>query len=240
MAAALVVAGAAPLACAGALRAQGLPAGAEVTRDPATGAIRWLRGGDLSRELESDARFRADQAQGRAEAVARRFLEAYAGAFGLDDPARELRLDRIDRDASGRTRVRFAQTWRGIPVLRGVVHVHLDPAHRVALVNGDYLPTPSGLDPKPALSADQARTRAAGDGGCAGCDAELVVTTDRDGRPRLAWRVRSGSGGFRAQETLVDARSGDVLASQPLAYPSESPRDPAAAPVAPGTEEVVR
>lgn len=222
-----------------------LPAGAEVTRDPATGAVRWLRGQDLSHELESDPRFRADQAQGRAEAVARRFVEAYARAFRLEDPARELRLDGIRTEETGRTRVTFAQTWRGYPVLRGVLHVHLDRASRVALVNGDYLPTPAGIDPAPTLSADDACECAATSmggptGGRALCDAELVVAADRVGRPRLAWRVRHGPGAVQARETLVDARSGEVLGSLPLSYPMQLPGEPTRMRVVPPTEEEPR
>lgn len=234
-----------PLACKGAPRAPAgevgeraetravhsaapLPPGADVTRDPATGAIRWLRGADLSRELESDPNFRADQAEGRAEAVARRFVEAYAGAFRLEDPVHELRLDAIGTDETGRTRVTFAQTWRGHPVLRCVVHVHLDLAGRVVVVNGDYLPTPAGVDPTPTLSADDACERAATSmgsppGGRALCDAELVVAADREGRPRLVWRARNGPGVVQARETLVDARSGEVLESLPLSYPMTLP-----------------
>jgi hypothetical protein len=77
-------------------------------------------------------------------------------------------------------------------------------------------------------------------GGRALCDAELVVAADRAGRPRLAWRARHGPGVVQARETLVDARSGEVLGSLPLSYPMQLPGEPTRMRVVPPTEEEPR
>ncbi len=201
-----------------------LPAGATLTRDPTTGTVRFLKGQNLSRELDGDPLFRAARNAGDAEAVARAFLTSYAAVFRLDDPNRELTQKRIDLDRIGTTHVRFDQTYRGLPIPGGELIVHLDRERRVVLTSGNYFATPRALDVAPAISANDARAIAgrAGDLGadaCNGCATDLVVFAERGAPPRLAWRVAAPAGAIDGAERWIDAQSGAPLRSLPAAIP---------------------
>ncbi len=206
-----------------------LPTGATLTRDPATGTVRFLKGQNLSRDLDGDPLFRAARASGDAEAVARAFLNAYAAVFRLDDPNRELANKRIDLDRIGTTHVRFDQTYQDLPIPGAELIVHLDRERRVVLVSGSYIATPRELAVTPAISANDARAIAAraGDLGADACDAcatDLVVFAERGAPPRLAWRVAAPAGSIAASERWIDAQSGAPLRSLPVAIPAVRPK----------------
>jgi bacillolysin len=201
-----------------------LPDGATLTRDPATGTVRFLKGQNLSRELDGDPLFRASRSSGDAEAVARAFLTAYAPVFRLDDPKRELVQTRIDVDRIGTTHVRFGQLYRGLPVADAELIVHLDRERRVVLANGTYIATPRDLDTTPAIAAGEARAIAEREGGlgagaCAACATDLVVFAERGAAPRLAWQVAAPAGAITASARWIDAQSGAPLRSLPAAIP---------------------
>jgi len=201
-----------------------LPTGATLTRDPATGTVRFLKGQNLSGELDGDPLFRAARNSGDAEAVARAFLTAYAAVFRLDDPNHEMAKKRIDVDRIGTTHVRFEQAYHDLPIPGAELIVHLDRERRVVLVSGSYIATPRELDGTPAISANDARAIAAraGDLGADACDAcatDLVVFAERGAPPRLAWRVAAPAGAIAASERLIDAQSGAPLRSLPVAIP---------------------
>jgi hypothetical protein len=201
--------------------ARAFPPEATVRRDPATGAIRFLEAADLARDLDGDPAFRAARASGDATRIARAFLAAHAAGFRLQDPGEELALREVRPDLAGRRIVVFDQRWRGLPVLRGELRVHVDAQGHVPVVNGSTIPTPEQVESEPALDAAAARARAAAalgqpPGACAACRTELVVTSG--GAPRLAWRVRPPRGALH-DELVLDARDGTVLERVPVAWP---------------------
>jgi hypothetical protein len=202
-----------------------LPEGAALTRDPATGTVLFLKGQNLSRELDVEPMFRANRGAGDAEGVARAFLSAYAPIFRLDEPNEELVVHRIDLDKIGTTHVRFDQVYRGTPIPGAELIVHLDRDRRVVLVSGKYFATPRDLELTPKLTADDARAIAAregglGEGGCAACAADLVVFAENK-KPmppmRLAWRVGVPLESIGALERTIDAEDGTLLRSLPVA-----------------------
>lgn len=195
-----------------------LPGGVTVQRDPQRGTIRWLEGGDLSVDLAREPAFAALQAAHRPADVAIAFLEAYRGAFRIDDPAAEMQVAHVLTDDLGLTRVRLRQQYRNIPVQGGELLVQLDRDAHVTLVSGRYLATPRGLSTKPAIDP-AAAARAAG----AGADApppELVVHTGESGTPRLAYRVLVAPRVDEGFEVFVDATTGNVLDRVPTVYPA--------------------
>ncbi len=207
-----------------AVRESGLPTGATLMRDPESGTVRFLKGQNLSRELDGDPLFRAARNAGDAEAVARSFLTAYAALFRLDDPKRELVMTRIDVDRIGTTHVRFDQRYRDLPIPGAEVIVHLDRERSVVLVSGGYIETPRELDVAPAITADAARSIAARAGDldaavCSACATDLVVFAERGAPPRLAWRVAAPAGAITASERWIDAQSGAPLRALPVATP---------------------
>ncbi len=199
-----------------------LPAGATLTRDPVTGTVLFLKGQNLSRELDVEPMFRASRGAGDAEGVARAFLVTYAPIFRLDQPNEELVVRRIDLDKLGTTHVRFDQLYRGMPIPGAQLIVHLDRDRRVVLVSGKYFATPTGLATTPKLSADDARAIAAQAGGfaegaCAVCPADLVVFAEKRQPMRLAWRVGVPPDSIDALERTIDAEDGTLLRSLPVA-----------------------
>jgi Zn-dependent metalloprotease len=200
-----------------------LPAGATLTRDPSNGTVRFLKGQDLSRELDVEPMFTATRNAGDAEGVARTFLAAYAPLFRLDQIDQELVLRRIDLDKNGSTHVRFDQVYRDMPILESQLIVHLDRNRRVVLVSGKYVTTPTHLaNATPKLTADDARTIAAregalAEGACAACKADLVVFLEKYQAPRLAWRVGVPLDSVGALERTIDAENGALLRSVPVA-----------------------
>jgi len=205
-----------------------LPTGATLTRDPATGTVRFLKGQNLSRELDGDPLFRAARNSGDAEAVARAFLSAYAAVFRLEDPNREMTKQRIDVDPIGTTHVRFEQAYRDLRIPGAELIVHLDRERRVVLASGSYIATPRELDATPAISADDARAIAVREGGlgtdaCNACATDLVVFAERGASPRLAWRVGAPAGAIAASERWIDAKNGAPLRSLPVAIPGARP-----------------
>jgi hypothetical protein len=181
-----------------------LPAGSQLDRELRNGTVRFLKGQDLSRDLETDPTFKASRLGGDVEGVARAFLKHFSSLWRLDDPNAELVKRRIDVDRTGASHVRFEQAWQGIPIPGAELIVHLDRDRRVVLVSGAYLPTPRDLGTTPKLDAAEARAAAAKETDTAACDAcatELVVF--RGARLRSAARVAR-----RAAEGL-DPRRGD-------------------------------
>jgi len=209
--------------------ARGFPSDAQVVRDPANGTIRFLAGPDLARGLEGDADLRAARAAGDPAAIALAFVAAHAGAFRLVRPAEELAVREVRPDREGRRIVVLAQRWRGVPVLRGELRVHVDGAGRIVAVNGSTIPTPSRLDIEPRLDAAAARARAAAvlGRGCDDCSAALVIAP-AGADARLAWRVGPPPSGL-SDALVIDARHGEVLERAPVALPgrpSPAPEEP--------------
>ena len=199
-----------------------LPRGATVTRDPLSGTVLFLKGKDLSRDLDLEPVFRATRNAGDAEGVARTFLSTYAPVFRLDAPGEELVLRRIDLDKNGSTHVRFEQSFRGMPIPGAQLIVHLDRNRRVVLVSGNYIQTPRDFSATPTLSAADARAAAEREGGlaagaCAACAADLVLFTEKNSPLRLAWRVGVPIDSVGALERTIDAEDGTLLRSRPVA-----------------------
>lgn len=200
-----------------------LPPGATLTRDPSNGTVRFLKGQNLSRELDVEPMFTATRNAGDAEGVARTFLTAYEPLFRLDDLDQELVLRRVDVDKNGSSHVRYDQVYRGMPILDAQLIVHLDRNRRVVLVSGKYITTPNDLaDDAPKLTAAEARAIAEREGAlaagaCGACSAELVVFLEKYKPPRLAWRVGVPLDSVGALERTIDAEDGALLRSDPVA-----------------------
>ncbi|MCC7361356.1 MAG: M4 family metallopeptidase [Anaerolineales bacterium] len=164
------------------------------------------------------------EASARAESAARQFLSQYGALFGLgaQDGLSVLRNARRD---TGRSYVRFQQTYQGVPVLGGELIVQLDAAQAVEVVIGEALPNLS-LSVSPAVSAAAAAQTALAETARAyGVEAAALqagaaalwiyqpsLTEPGGGPARLVWRVEVtplGLGPMR-ELVLVDAQRGGV------------------------------
>jgi len=86
--------------------------------------------------------------------IAERFLAANASLFRMKTDLSDLRLAAASESPGGR-HLRFAQTWRGLPVFDAGAEVHVAPDGRVYLAHNDYVPG-IVLSASPARSKDDA------------------------------------------------------------------------------------
>jgi bacillolysin len=157
--------------------------------------------------------------------VAQTFLARQGSAFGISDPASELR-PRAETRSRGRSTVRFQQVHGGVRVLGGELVVNLDEGGNVLSANGEVVPSPS-LSVRPQVSAAAAATTARGKVAkqysipaqdLNASRPELWIYDSRllggpgGERPTLVWRMDVTAGGLEPirELVLVDARSGDV------------------------------
>ena len=204
-----------------------LPASAELRLDAANETVRFLRGKDLAASLEGDHAYARSREAGHYAEMAIAFIEAHRSTFRLEEPTAELSEKRVSSDAEGMTHVRLAQSYRGIPVFGAELLVHFRSADGIYLVNGEYLPTPTGLETRPSLSTDDALHFVATqhpelDGGCSGCESELVVFGRDRAEPRLAYRVRVSVSLTEGWDYFIDAQNGTVLLRIPTVYSATS------------------
>jgi len=170
--------------------------------DPATGALRSLRG----------AAFALPQGRTEPAAAAAAWLREHAAAFGLDADD-ELRPDAAEPMPGGGARVLVRQWWRGIPVEGGDARMILDPAGRlIAVFSG--LVTDLTAAVEPACTRERALASAADAGGLSlvrtGGEATLEVARRETGDV-LLWAIRFTLADGRPTTTLVDAGSGAVI-----------------------------
>lgn len=120
-----------------------------------TGKVRFI-GTDPTHPIPHTANLTA---QAQPEEAARAFLTVYGSVFGLVDQARELKVQRTNMTDSGRSFVRFQQTYQDIPILGGELIVQMDEAKNVVAITGEILPD-LALDIVPSIAADEAKRSA--------------------------------------------------------------------------------
>ncbi len=153
----------------------------------------------------------------RQEAAA--FLAKYRTLLRLEEPEREPRFIRLHRDGRGHSHLRYAQSYRGVPVRGTGLILHLDRRGRVISMDGKYIPSPGGIQLTPRIDSTRAVTAAKEAlkipaGTNPPSRATLVIHTDPgSGTPALAWEIALGLSLTRRMVTLVDAGSGGVMFS---------------------------
>jgi Zn-dependent metalloprotease len=193
-----------------------LPKDAAIQRNSADGAIRQLKGIDLSLALEQGVHFRELQQNSLEEEIAMCFMQAYSKLFRLDAPHEELQPVVASPDESGFTHVRLRQLYAGLPVRNRELIVHLNAKKQVYLVDGSYHPTPSGLETTPRISSQRAtetaREALAWDNKMRrGYRTQVAVYVDRQNHTLLAYQVIAYKGTADDWEIWVDANTGEIL-----------------------------
>ena len=180
----------------------------EVTMRRESGTPRLIRGD----RLERAARVRAGRDP--AADTARAFLRKRAALLKLDDPDAELALQRTQRDALGRTQLRFGQRHGSLRVWPAELIVHLDPSGDVDAMDGASVATPTALGTTPTVAANAAvaaaRAHVAGAADAQIGTPELLVFTG-SGSPRLAWKVFVPATLQDQWWGIVDAHAGVVV-----------------------------
>lgn len=137
------------------------------------------------------------------------FLNAHPDLLGIDPTT--LIFERQTHGA-GHNHVLFRQTYKGLPVEFAAVKVHIAPNGAVIGVHSSYEPN-IALPTTPSVSAGAAQATAgadAGGGTPVGTPTLVVVPSESDGLPHLAWKLTVRAPGA-AWRYYVDALAGQVL-----------------------------
>ncbi|RLU81628.1 flagellar biosynthesis protein FlgM [Streptomyces griseocarneus] len=183
----------------------------------------------LTDKAHTSAAAPAAQGVTKAEIVkaARAAAVAHSSATGVGK-TETLEVKDTLIDPEGKRHVRFGRVYRGVPVVGGDLVVHLDAKKNYlgatrAIRHQISLPSVT-----PKLTAPQAAAKAAASADGKAARTELVVDAT-GGKSVLAYRVTvtdskktAETGG--SHSVVVDAGSGKVLSSTPLAEPFISPQ----------------
>jgi Zn-dependent metalloprotease len=187
------------------------PAGLRYGYDSETGKMNFA-GGDASTPLLAAGQTLgalSDSAAGEKvlAQAAEKVLAQYAAAFGLNDPAKDLRLERVEQHTQGGPQgatLRYQQQYNGIPVLGGELLLNRDAAGNVLSLNGEVSPNLSLRTTRPAVSSQKAlQTTLAGMKSWYGIAASAlqssqpalwiydphILQPDSPSSPVLVWRV---------------------------------------------------
>lgn len=165
----------------------------------------------LSGRLTGDIR-------GRVEPEVSAFLKTYHSLFGFSDFETQFELASSLTDRRGMAHVTYQQLHRGVPVLHHTLKAHTDAAGRLSSISNDYYPGLT-LDVSPSLDELTAVALALSHLGHPNArtkDASLIIYT-RTAEPALAYTFDMAAG-MDSRQVIVDAHTGDVLASFPLIY----------------------
>jgi Zn-dependent metalloprotease len=88
-----------------------------------------------------------------------RMAKAYGKEFGLQNPSRELKLSKSQKDHNQKDAVRFQQVYQGVPVLAGEMTVNMNAKGELLSIGGEVA-SDLTLDTKPAIKAPEARKTA--------------------------------------------------------------------------------
>ena len=146
---------------------------------------------------------------GTPQEIGLSFINAHPDMLGLD-PA-TLSFERQTRGA-GHNHVLFRQSYKGLPVEFASVKVHIAPNGAVIGVHSSYEPN-INLPTAPSVSASAAQATAAADAGggtALGTPTLVVLPSETDGLPHLAWKLTVRAPGA-AWRYYVDALAGQVL-----------------------------
>lgn len=152
-----------------------------------------------------------------AEQVARAFLRDNSRQLAIGDDNTSLNLDKIDR-IDGGSHLRFAQTYKGIPVHQGEVIVSMNTNNEVGMAINNYKNNINLALPTTRISALSAiaavRVTLPPNAKLVGTleEALLTIWQDERGEFHIVYRVRltteNPSGDW---EALVESRSGAIL-----------------------------
>lgn len=147
-----------------------------------------------------------------AQKTAQIFFRTYAEELRLNNPDQELRMHSVERDDRGTSHIRFDQHYAGLPVWENQIVAHVDAHGALVCVNGRYVPTPTGVNIRPAIVASRATHIV---------QQEMATTVmplsnalgiyALTGAPTLAYRVEVFKNAMHHWVYFVNAQSGAIL-----------------------------
>lgn len=190
------------------------PSDSVIHFEPSKRTIRLLKAKNLSEDLAEDERFRKLQSGDRFDEIALYFIDYYHESFRLEAPRDELTVKSVKSDGLETKHVRFLQKFQDIPVWGCEITVHLNSENSVYMVQGQYIPTPEGMNTTPILDSESALRTVAqdlGKGRCPFCRPDSIILPVESGDPKLAWLVLATVSLGEGWSYFIDARNGDIL-----------------------------
>lgn len=123
--------------------------------DSDSGTVRYLEGDLIELADRSDA-YRQARERGDAGAMAIALAQELSTVLNLNNPTRELVVERILQDKQGMTHVRLNQVYRNIPIWGAQIAVHFNASREPVMLTGVYSPTPALPEWVENVSRDQA------------------------------------------------------------------------------------
>jgi bacillolysin len=205
-----------------------LPTDTVIKRDEKNETIIFVKGKNLSEELENDKKFHALQSTNQYSEIALAFLTANHLLFQLIAPSDELSVKSVESDDLGFTHIKFQQSYKGISVCPAEINLHLNQQNHVYLIQGRYIPTPENVTIQPVITEKDAMGIVAEKLGkdaaeCSECRSELVIYADTNILPCLAYRIEANPNLTEGWEFIIDANSGAVLKKLPTVFNEKSP-----------------
>jgi len=204
-----------------------LPSNTVIKRDEKNETIIFLKGKNLSKELERDKEFQNLQSKDLFPEIALAFLSANRSLFKIVEPRDELTVKSTTTDEIGLTHVKFQQIFNGLSVWACEINIHLNQAKHIYLIQGRYIPTPADVDINPVLQEKDVKRIVSENLGvdgskCSECRSEMIICTALDGEPCLAYRIVATPRVTEGWEFIIDATTGEVLEKLPTVYDAKS------------------
>jgi Zn-dependent metalloprotease len=143
------------------------------------------------------------------------FLEENKSLLRLENPDKELRLERYEKDGIGMRHVRFSQRYQDLPIWPAAISVHLNRTGAIDSIDGLYVATPKEMITNPVIEADTAidRAKKAVPGGLESSVSatELIVHSRDGGSLRLAWKIKVTIGINAIWLVIIDALNGNTI-----------------------------
>jgi Zn-dependent metalloprotease len=197
--------------------------GARVSVSPATGTARFVRlGPSSSLRRAAQPGLQAPKQSAALEATATAFIDRHAAAFGLRSAASELKLQRVETDRQGVSRLTYIQQYGGLPVFGATLKAHFDASGRLQVINGLIVPN-IDLAVSPQRTRQEAEAAAVsfvkpakGGGMLAPRNTRLLIYREGlakgvAGENRLAYEVEVNNGRNIREFVYVDATTGKPI-----------------------------
>ncbi len=148
------------------------------------------------------------------------YMVNHKSIFKLENPAKELAVQKNIVDDLGFRHVRFSRRHKGIPVFGNEIIFHINQDKIVYLMQGDYVPSLSigfRVKPKLAKSAAIEKVKAETSFKTTIGDPELFIYP-KDNKCRLTWRIIASASATSVEqwECFIDARIGDLVYTSSL------------------------
>jgi Zn-dependent metalloprotease len=204
-----------------------LPQDAIIKNDKINKTIIFLKGNNLSANLENNENFKALLSSNKYTEIALAFLCANHSLFQLVAPSDELSVKAEIKDDLGFTHIKFQQSYKGVSVWASEINLHLNPQNQVYLIQGRYIPTPESVNIQPVLTEKDAMGIVAEKLGkdrsvCPGCRCEIIIFADTNVAPCLSYRIEATPSLTEGWEFFIDANSGAVLNKLPTVFNGKS------------------